>query len=140
MIPYLYGLGALLALVGGALSFYFFSIYRGWVSTQHEIIPVYFRINSGTCINIIDSKYGRIAGVPNAFSGSIFLLVYAFSLMAIPLDILSWKISFMLGLLSIIFGIYLVYGLAKLKVLCPVCIAVHTLNLFIFLLQILALK
>lgn len=140
MSSYLYWFGALLALVGGALSFYFYGVYRGWISAQQGWIPPFCRMNSTTCINIVDSRYGRIGRVPNAFSGSLFLLLYAYSLMATSFGWLSWKIPFIMGVLSIIGGIYLVVGLAKLKVLCPICITVHTLNLLILLLQIPALE
>ena len=133
----IYYFSALLAFAGGAFSFYFYSVYCGWISYRQWWVPRFCEIDSGKCISIVDSKYGRMIGIPNAIIGSFFMLCYAFILFAVPLDLIDKSIPLYMGCFSILVGLYLVYGLFRLRVTCPNCITVHIINVIIFILQLL---
>ncbi|CUV10542.1 hypothetical protein MGWOODY_Mmi2186 [hydrothermal vent metagenome] len=45
-------------------------------------------------------------------------------------------LPFYLGIFTMLIAVYLIYGLIRLQVICPVCIIVHMLNGIIFLIQI----
>jgi len=132
----LYYLCALLALAGGAFSFYFYGVYRGWISFRQWWVPHFCELEKGVCTSIVDSKYGRIIGIPNALVGGPFFLCYAFTLIGVPLGWVAWSIPLYIGAFTIMASVYLVYGLIRLKVVCPICIIVHILNGIIFLLQL----
>ncbi|MEA1882675.1 MAG: vitamin K epoxide reductase family protein [Candidatus Marinimicrobia bacterium] len=132
----LYYFGALLALVCGAFSFYFYSVYRGWISYRQWWVPRFCEMDSDQCTSIVDSNYGRIIGIPNALVGSIFLLFYSYALLSVPLELVEKSTPLYMGWFTIIIGVYLVYGLIRLKVSCPICLTVHVLNGTIFLLQL----
>jgi uncharacterized membrane protein len=132
----LYFISALLALVGGALSFYFYGVYRDFISYRHWWIPHFCEVDLTTCTSIVDSKYGRILGIPNALTGTVFMLCYAFTLAGVPMGWVTPVLPFYLGIFTMLVAVYLIYGLIRLQVTCPVCIIVHTLNGIIFLIQI----
>lgn len=130
-----YFISALLALVGGAFSFYFYAVYKGRSVKNKIWVPTFCNMDSVQCTKIVDTKFGRIFGRTNAEIGGYFLLIYATVLFGVIFQIVPPMVPFIMGIVTIIFGIYLVYGLIKLKTPCPICITVHTLNIIIFLLQ-----
>jgi|TARA_Y100000310_G_scaffold244465_1_gene249238 uncharacterized membrane protein len=125
-----------LALAGGAFSFYFYGVYIGWITYRQWWVPRFCELDSDQCISIVDSNYGRIVGIPNALVGSFFLLCYAYALLGVPLELMEKSIPLYMGWFTVLVGVYLIYGLIRLKIACPVCITVHVLNGIIFLLQI----
>ena len=125
-----------MAFVGGAFSFYFNAVYKGKISPNQFWIPNLCQLDVNSCISIVDTKYGRIFGVPNAQLGFYFLFFYALILIGVALDMVNSIIPIYLGILTIFLAIYLVFGLIRLKKTCPICISVHLLNLLIFILQI----
>jgi uncharacterized membrane protein len=135
MFALAYGLGALLAIAGGALSFYFHAVYQGWLQPVQRWVPVFCRMDSLQCRSIVDTPYGRLAGYPNSFYGMLFYPLYVLLLVLAALRWIAPLIPLLAGAFTILVGIYLIYALIKLRVACPVCISVHSLNLFIFLLQ-----
>jgi uncharacterized membrane protein len=132
----LYYFSALLAFVSGAFSLYFYWVYRGWISNQQWWVPRFCELDSGKCTSIVDSKYGRIIGASNALVGAIFMMGYTFALLGVPLDLVDKSIPLYMGFFFIIIGLYLIYGLFRLKVACPICLTVHVLNVLIIFLQI----
>lgn len=135
----LYFIGALLAVAGGALSFYFYGVYKEFLSGRQWWIPSLCRIDNRACIDIIETPFGSIAGVPNALSGTIFLFGYAYTLFGSYLGNIPVSIPFLMGMFTMFIGLYLVYGLVKLSAKCVVCLIVHALNLIIFTLQLISL-
>jgi len=93
-------------------------------------------LSSGECTAIIDSSFGRLAGAPNALLGSIYLVIHTALLIASAYKIIDQIIPFSLSVASLIIGIYLIYGLIKLKIKCRICISVHIINFTVFFLQI----
>jgi len=125
-----------LALVGGAFSFYFYGVYRGWIRRQQIWIPRFFELESSHCLSIVETKYGQIFGLPNALSGIFILLGYAIILICTSLGYIGPIISLYIGGFIVAISIYLIIGLIHLKVTCRICLFVHFLNAFILLIQI----
>ena len=125
-----------MAFVGGAFSFYFNAVYKGKISSHQFWIPNICQLDVNSCISIVDTKYGRIFGASNAQLGFYFLLAYALTLIGVGLEIVDPIVSLCIGTLTILLGVYLVFGLIKLRTPCPICISVHFLNLLIFIIQI----
>ena len=125
-----------MALVGGAFSFYFYSVFRGWISSKQIWIPQFCELKSYQCLSIVESKYGQIFGLPNALLGIFVLIGYAIILVGTSLDYINQNIPFYIGCLLVAIGIYLIYGLIRLKVNCRICLLVHFLNACILMIQL----
>ena len=125
-----------MALVGGAFSFYFYSVFRGWIAPKQIWIPKFCELRSSQCLSIVESKYGQIFGLPNALSGIFVLIGYAIILIGTSLDYINQNIPLYIGCLIFAIGIYLIYGLIRLKVNCKICLFVHFLNAVILMMQI----
>ena len=125
-----------MALVGGAFSFYFYSVFRGWIGTKQIWIPEFCELKSSQCLSIVESKYGQIFGLPNALLGIFVLIGYAIVLVGTSLNYINQNIPFYIGCLLVAIGIYLIYGLIRLKVNCRICLLVHFLNVIILMIQI----
>ena len=125
-----------MALVGGAFSFYFYSVFRGWIAPKQIWIPKFCELRSSQCLSIVESKYGQIFGLPNALSGIFVLIGYAIILIGTSLNYINQNIPLYIGCLIFAIGIYLIYGLIRLKVNCKICLFVHFLNAVILMMQI----
>ena len=125
-----------MALVGGAFSFYFYGVYRGWIRRQQIWIPSFFELESSHCLSIVETKYGQIFGLPNALSGIFILLGYAIILICTSLGYIGPIISLYIGGFIVAISIYLIIGLIQLRVTCRICLFVHFLNASILLIQI----
>jgi uncharacterized membrane protein len=131
-------LAALLAVTGGILSFYFYGIYCRWFSPSQKWVPVFCRMETQSCTSIVDSTYGRLFfGVPNAFWGIFAELGLAELIAGVIIGLWPRWIPLIVTGLYLIIGLWLIVGLIRLRVACPVCITVHSLNLIIFLLLLL---
>ena len=114
-----------LSLTGWFLSFYFLGVVSNKIKSNSWWIPSFCRMNENSCSSLVLTKYGNIFGHPNAFWGMIY---YSIIILFIFLAILSIKISyifFIFSLLAFLLSIYLIFGLFKLKVNCPICITNH---------------
>ena len=107
-----------MALVGGAFSFYFYSVFRGWIAPKQIWIPKFCELRSSQCLSIVDSKYGQIFGLTNALLGIFVLIGYAIILIGTSLDYINQNIPLYIGCIIVAIGIYLIYGLIRLKVNC----------------------
>lgn len=132
----LYLIGALLALAGGAFSFYFYGVYKGLISGKQLMIPSFLHIKSASCTSVIETAYGEHFGFSNVAVGIPFMFGYGIVLWATSNGNISTTIPLIIGIMSILIGIYLINGLVRLKMNCRICYTVHTLNLIIFLLQL----
>lgn len=132
----IYFIGALLALIGGAFSFYFNGVYYGKILPHQFWIPQVCQMDSNQCTSIVETKYGKIFGVPNAQLGRYFLFGYSLTLAGVPFNLVDPLIPLFIGGLTIFLGIYLVYGLIRLKTPCSICLTIHVLNAVIFIIQL----
>ena len=78
-----------MALVGGAFSFYFYSVFRGWIAPKQIWIPKFCELRSSQCLSIVESKYGQIFGLTNALLGIFVLIGYAIILIGTSLDYIN---------------------------------------------------
>ncbi len=78
-----------------------------------------------TCQVLFSSRYGKVFGLHNF----IFGFVYYVALLIIPPSLLP--IARIVSWLVVLFSIYLVYALIKLRVPCVMCIISHIANLVI---------
>ena len=131
-----YFIGALLALASGAFSFYFYSVYKGKLADQQWWIPPFLHMTSDTCTSVIDSNYGRHFGIANAAVGTPFFLSYAMLLILAGMNMIPKVIPLYIGVITIIAGIYLVFGMVRIRTHCRICYTVHLINLIIFILQL----
>lgn len=134
MIPYL--LGALLALAGGALSVYFHGVHAGWFSSRQWWIPGFCRMEEQQCTSIVDTSFGTTLGKPNAFYGTLFYPVYFLLLILTAHGHINPLFPLAVAVVTVLAGVYLTYGLLKLKAACAVCLTAHGLNLVNFLIQL----
>lgn len=130
-----YFVGALLASVGGALSFYFYSVYKGRISGDQWWVPSFLRMNSDTCASVIDTRFGRHFGKPNAAIGPPFMFIYSILLILAGIDLISESVTFLMAAITLFVAVYLIYGLWRIRTHCRICYTIHFLNLVIFLLQ-----
>lgn len=128
-------LSAFLLFIAALLSFYFFGVYARLFAYDRFYVPSFCRLSSDECTSIVDTKYGRVFGVSNAFVGAIFLLVHSIVLIFNYFEIISSFYPFFMSVASTSIGVYLVYGLVKLKVKCNICITVHIINISVFIMQ-----
>lgn len=130
-----YFVGALLASVGGALSFYFYSVYKGRIYGDQWWVPSFLRMNSDTCASVIDTRFGRHFGIPNAAFGPSFMFIYSILLILAGIDLISESVTFLMAAITLFVAVYLIYGLWRIRTHCRICYTIHFLNLVIFLLQ-----
>lgn len=136
----LLAMSAVLALAGSVLSFYFLGVYRHWFSGHQRWVPRLCRMESGQCTRVIDTPYGRLLGsIPNVVWGTVGELGFAVLLLLTLLRGWTLWLPLVVSGGTLLLGIYLIYGLIRLRTACPVCLTVHSLNLLIFLFLILAL-
>lgn len=123
---------ALLALAGGAFSYYFLQVHRLKLSPDVWWIPPVCRVGKDTCQTLVDTSYGKTFGRPNAFWGSLSYPVVLVGVVMTDLMELgpTLLVAFSVAMASV--SVYLSWGLVRLKTVCRVCIAVHTIN-FLFL-------
>jgi len=136
MPPSIYLIGALLAFAGGALSLYFYGVYKEILNKKQWWIPSILHVSPESCTQIIDTHYGKHFGLSNIALGIPFMVGYGIILFATAQGNISTMIPFIMGIVSIIIGIYLIYGLVKMKMHCKVCYTIHSINLIIFFLQL----
>lgn len=123
-------------MVSGALSFYFYYVYKGKMSRDQWWIPSALRMTSGSCATVIDTTFGRHFGVPNAALGTPFMTLYAVLLFMTGNGLISKTVPLTLGVITLLAAAYLIYGLRKIKTHCRICYTVHFLNVVIFMLQL----
>jgi len=134
----LYFIAALLALAGGAFSIYFQLVYTKKLNSRQFWIPQICQLDSTACTSIVDTRYGRLAKLPNSIYGSIVFPVYALVLLMSGFQFIPAVIPMIIGIITSIISIYLIYGLVRLKTFCPLCFTVHLIVFFILLNQIVA--
>ena len=125
---------ALLAVAGWAFSFYFLRVLDGKMNPSAWWIPTVFRMSEGGCQILVETTYGRILGKPNAFWGNLY---YPFILIIFGLsgaELIDRSLLLIPVLFAMILSLYLLWGLYRLRTLCPACFATHTVNFLILIL------
>lgn len=123
---------ALLALAGGAFSFYFLQVCRGKMVPNVWWIPRICQMSSTACQSITDTPYGRIMGRPNSFWGCLFYSLLFVSVVATEIVYTGSLLPLYLSVMSLVVTVYLIWGLIRLEVVCRLCITIHILNVVLF--------
>ncbi len=123
-------------MVGGALSFYFYSVYQGKMFYKQWWMPPVLRMTSDNCSNVIDTPYGRHFNLPNAALGAPLMVLYAALLFLVGNEMISKTVPLSFGVITLFVAVYLIYGLWKINKHCRICYTVHFLNLVIFIMQL----
>jgi len=113
-----------LAAVGFILSAYFLYIKSNQTKKNYKALCDI--TDTISCSKAASSKYSNIMILPNSFFGLLF-----YAILFILASIGTIQYIFYLSIISSLFSLYLIYILFKIKVACPVCIAVHIINFLI---------
>ena len=132
-------LALLLSVCGWFVSFYFLMVYRCQISHKTWWIPPPIRINGPACTDIIDSRFGRTLNKPNAYwglwyYGFLIIILLGVLFFSLPLN----NILIVITGITLIFSLYLLYGLYSLKVACRPCLTTHAINLLLFILMLIS--
>lgn len=119
----------LLSVVGLYISLYFSLVYYGLMGTRNRLVPAFCRMEEDACRLVVHHSDARVLGVPNSVLGAGYYLL----LMLIGVGVyFPVFVSFMrfASWVSVALAAYLVYSLfSRVKVLCPLCLFSHGLNL-----------
>ncbi|NQU67852.1 MAG: vitamin K epoxide reductase family protein [Candidatus Marinimicrobia bacterium] len=123
----------ILAGLGWTLSFYFYGVYKKFITDMVWWIPPQLQMAKCRCKDIVDTKFGKILGQSNSFWGMwyylalIFITAFTYFTGVPPF---SW--IFGLSIIALLFTLYLSLGLYRLNVLCRTCLGVHGVNVAVF--------
>lgn len=126
---------AVLAFVGFLDALYFVLVDRGLMKPDDRLVPPVCRMDEATCARIIETRYARVFGVPNAVFGlAWYLLVGGAASYALVEDAFPFCLGFLVVAAgTVALSVYLAWALlAKLKTVCVLCFAGHAVNLLIF--------
>jgi uncharacterized membrane protein len=140
-----------LALGGLADALYFTFAYYGRVKKSRWIPEILCAREGSSCVTVVQTRYGRVFGVPNSLLGTVYyLILIAWPFVAGRQHGSLFGRSHGLGyeearafLLfasagTVILGGYLIYALRrKLGTHCPLCYAAHAINTILFVLLVL---
>ena len=124
-----------LSIFGLLISLYFTLVYYRLIRPDTTLIPKVCRLDEATCQYLMGTRNARILGVRNFvlgllyYIGLILYVGYPSIQQTVPLHPVVG-----ISLLTVLVGVYLVYGLiAKLKTHCVLCYASHAINFIVFL-------
>ncbi len=125
---------ALIALgsVGFLDALYFLLVAYRWMRPDPRWMPSVCRMSPGTCARIVDTREGRLFGVPNALPGLVWyaMMVGAGTIALVTGDVPYCESLLALSLLVLLVTLYLIYALvARLRVVCTLCYLAHAINL-----------
>lgn len=124
----------LFAIVGLADAAYFVGVSYRWFAPDARWIPQVCRMEEETCATIVDTRYGRALGPPNAVFGMAwYLIVLGLAGVILRMGYVPACTLFLLAAAgTVMFSVYLIWALVeKLDVACPLCYLGHGLNLAI---------
>lgn len=132
--------GAWAALVAGASlvgfldALYFVLVTYRLLKPDAPWLPRFCRMDEATCPSIVDTRYARVLGVPNALLGlAWYWSAGAFGLAALWGGAPSMCLPFLAaGLATVALSAYLAWALvARLHLACSLCFLGHGLNALI---------
>lgn len=129
------GLLAILSVMGFLNAGYFVLAYYGRVGPMPGIPNFCRRSEENLCLTVLRTPYARVFGPPNASLGVFFYLANAcvavlWSLGSLPRWL--WQADLAVSGSTLLFGVYLIWALLKLRMPCPLCYLGHATNLAIF--------
>ena len=121
----------LVALSGLAISLYFALVDSGRLRPDTPIVPSFCRLDERRCGVVLRHPHARLLGIPNYGAGiGYYILLLVREAVPFPppwdaaLVVVSWCV--------VAAGVFLAYSLlAIIRVACPLCLAIHGLNLLL---------
>ncbi len=141
----------ILALGGLADALYFTFAYYGRVKKSRWIPEILCAREGSSCVTVVQTKYGRVFGVPNSLLGTVYYLVLiAWSLVPgqphgfflgegkLLLYAGARAVLVLISAGTAVLGGYLIYALRRrLGTHCPLCYTAHAINTILFVLLVL---
>ncbi len=132
---------AVLSVMGFLNAGYFVLAYYGLAAETPGIPNFCRRSDENLCLTVLKTPYARVFGPPNALLGVFFYLANAclavlWSLGSLPRWL--WQADLAVSGFTLLFGVYLIWALLKLRMPCPLCYLGHAINLAIFLVLLVA--
>lgn len=126
-----------LALIGFQISLYFTLVYHRRLRPDAGWLPEACRMDERSCGSILGTPEARILKIPNFHLGLVYytvLSILSFIPSAVEMFLLELRL---ISGFTVFLAVVLSYSLLwKLRVLCILCFASHTINLLIFLILI----
>jgi len=123
---------ALLAFTGWAFSFYFLQVYRGRLPVDVWWIPNVCRMSEESCQSITETIYGSTFDQPNAYWGCFYYPGLILAVLLIQEGFFPFSLLLIPASIAVMFSIYLLWGLYRLKTVCRICLLTHSLNIIVF--------
>lgn len=120
-----------LAMIGWLDSLYFALVAVRWMRPNPRWLPQFCRLEGAACSTVVDTRWGRLFGIPNGFLGvAWYSALIWWSVQAIvkpqpPMCEAVLAASTFVLLLSILLAWAL---LVRLRVSCALCFAAHAVN------------
>lgn len=123
----------ILAASGLYISAYFTFVYYRIVRPDTRLIPPFCRMEGATCSLVIHHQAARLLGfAPNFVLGIAYYLALIALVAVEPANPSWWTVIAVLSWVPVVMAVYLVHVLVNiLKIICPLCIASHIINICI---------
>jgi uncharacterized membrane protein len=116
---------------GFVIATYFTLVFFGVLPPDWRFIPGFCRMRGDACRLVLRDRDGSLFGLPNSVLGMMYYLPLLYIGLKGPVEPLTQKMM-LVSWLTVAVGLYLTYSLlVRLKVVCPLCLVSHLLNLLI---------
>ncbi len=125
-----------LAILGALDAAYFVAVTYRWMAPDARFVPAFCRMDAGSCASIVDTRWARVFGLPNAVWGlGWYVIVAAAALGAMPGFPTPWCAGLLVASgATVAFSALLFWAIVwRLRTRCPLCFAGHAINVAIFL-------
>jgi uncharacterized membrane protein len=122
---------AAVSFIGLLDALYFVLVTYRWIRPDPRWLPPVCRMDEGTCAKVVDTKYARILGLPNAVYGLVWFAISLGAGLA-----LGWSgvLPFCSGFAAVAFATvamsaYLAWALVvRVRTICVLCFLGHGVN------------
>jgi len=126
--------------IGWTLSFYFYGVYKKFITDMVWWIPPSLQMAKCRCKDIVDTRYGKFLGKSNSYWGMwYYILVIVITAVKYFTGMPSFLWIIGIAGVAFLFTLYLAMGLYRLNVFCRTCLEVHSVNTAIFLITVIHL-
>lgn len=125
----------MLAVLGALDALYFVAVTYRWVAPDTRMVPTFCRMEAGACARIVDTRWARVFGLPNAVYGLAWYVFVAFvALTDLAGGSEGWCLILIAGAAATVaVSVLLFWSLVwRLKTPCPLCFFGHGINVAIF--------
>lgn len=124
-----------LALLGALDALYFVAVTYRWMAPDTRWVPAFCRMEDATCARIVDTKWARLFGLPNAVYGlAWYMVVGAVGVYAWGGDPIPWCLPLLLAsAATVLVSLVLFWSIVwRMRTRCPLCFFGHAINIAIF--------